>query len=595
MTRAALVEVAGPVYFARGEEYYDIGAVNSIRERDGVIRATVDGTNTYRTILTFDGKTVDGQCSCPLGQDLEFCKHLVATGLQYIAQEKGRVRTEKKGKPGKKKKAITSKDIEGYLLKLDTSELVRMIMEQADFDDELYAMLKMRVAVNSDAPNTSEMRNILRRAMTIDDFVSWHDTYDYIRGIDQVLEELNRMLTPGLASQVVEISECGIDIWEESINSIDDSSGCMGTLLDDLQKLHLKACRIAKPDPIKLAERMAKRAISSEWDMFFDSYEAYKKLLGKAGRARYREIVEKEWNTLPSLKPGEDDSERYGRSYRLEHMMLAFADEDKDFDLSIRVLSRDLSNDYRYLSIAEFCRSKRKYKLAREWAEKGVAAFSDSTDSRLRSFLAEEYSRSKRPDDAMAMIFANFEERTGLETYRDLVKYARKFKCLDTYRKKAFAYIRRDLKDRKAEYKRENAGRSRVKNTIFSRWAPSPPDHSLLVNILLWEKHVDEAWAEASKGGCSNQLWLDLARQREKKHPKGSIEIYRRQVVPLIEQTNNDSYKEAIEFLGRIHRLMKKTGREKEFYTWLEQLTTEHKRKRNFIKHLQGKAWGVVK
>ena len=51
LTRADLLEAAGPVYFGRGEEYFDMGAVQAVRERDGIIRATVHGTQPYKTAV----------------------------------------------------------------------------------------------------------------------------------------------------------------------------------------------------------------------------------------------------------------------------------------------------------------------------------------------------------------------------------------------------------------------------------------------------------------------------------------------------------------------------------------------------------------
>lgn len=578
LTRDALLEAAGRVYFARGEAYFDMGVVQAVRERDGIIRATVHGTQPYKTTLILSDGAVDGSCSCPLGRDHDFCKHLVATGLAYIAQQQSAKTPRSKSKP------ITPKEVAAYLSKMEAPELVRIIMEQADIDDEFYAMLKLRVAAEAASSSTAAMRNVLRQAMTIGDFISWRGTDTYTLGVERVLKQLRTMLTPKHAARVIELAEYGMDLWEENIGLIDDSDGCMGMIRDELHELHLEACNIARPEPVALAERLARRAIASEWEMFFGSYEAYRGILGAAGRARYREIVEEKWNALPSVRPGEKDPERYGSALTLEHMMLAFAEEDQNLELAIRILSRDLSYAYNYLLIAQHCREARNYKLAREWAERGMAAFTDDPDSRLRDFLAEEYLRAKRPDDAIAMVWANFEELPTVESYEKLVKCAQKLKCRDFWREKAFAFMRNDVSKRKAEFT--------PKPVTYLGWAPLPPDSSLLVEILLWEKRDEAAWEEAQKGGCAEHLWRQLAKLREKEHPEDAIEIYRRQVQPLIARANNQSYEEAAEFLGRIHNLMQKTGQEAEFFAWLLQLKSENKRKRNFIKCVERRAWG---
>ena len=586
LTRADLLEAAGPVYFGRGEEYFDRGAVEAVRERNGVVRATVRGTQPYKTSLKFGDGEVDGQCSCPLGREGEFCKHLVATGLAWMAEQASG------GSAKKKPESITPKGVEAYLSKLKGPELVRLVMEQTDVDDEFHAMLQLRAAADGASSNTTEMRRVLRQAMTIRDFVEWRETGTYTRGVDRVLSRLRAMLNPRHAAAVIELVEYAMDLWEENIERIDDSDGCMGMIRDDLHQLHLDACRLAKPDPAALAERLTRRAIDSKWEMFHGFSGAYRAILGETGRARHREIVEAEWNALPKLAPGKEDPERFGRTGTLERMMLAIGEEEQDLEWILRVLSRELSDAYDYLRIAQRCREARRYELAREWAEKGVEACADGCICDLRGFLAEEYLRAKRPGDAMAMIWANFEGQTELNTYQDLAAHARKLKCWDEWRPKAFAHMRQQIQAGKGEVDRQHGGQRSGGRGAFFRWAVPPPDHSLLVAILLWEKQEEEAWAEAQKGGCSDRLWLDLAKRREEKHPADAIEIYRRQVKPLIDAGNNPAYEQAVEFLGRVHDLMRKIGRETEFRAWLVGLKTEYRRKRNFIKYVERRPWG---
>src|SRR6266850_2028884 len=67
-------------------------------------------------------------------------------------------------------------------------------------------------------------------------------------------------------------------------------------------------------------------------------------------------------------------------------------------------------------------------------------------------------------------------------------------------------------------------------------WNPPLADHSLLVQIFLWEKDVEAAWREAKAGGCHDGWWLELARLREKQFPADVIPIYQKQVDTLINQ-----------------------------------------------------------
>lgn len=134
------------------------------------------------------------------------------------------------------------------------------------------------------------------------------------------------------------------------------------------------------------------------------------------------------------------------------------------------------------------------------------------------------------------------------------------------------------MRQRISEGERKYSAHSRR----FDPWA----DHSLLVEIFLWENEFDAAWQEACQGGCSDSLWLDLARRREADHPRDAIEVYRKLVGPIVAHTNNQAYAEAAALIKRIGKLMTGPEKSEEFRRYLDTLRTEFKRKRNFMQML---------
>ena len=105
---------------------------------------------------------------------------------------------------------------------------------------------------------------------------------------------------------------------------------------------------------------------------------------------------------------------------------------------------------------------------------------------------------------------------------------------------------------------------------------------------MLWEGNVEEAWREAKEGGCSDGLWLDLAARREEGHPEDSLAVYQGRIEPLVNQTNKKAYADAYKLLLRVRELMHRLGRQAEFDEYVELLRLEYKRKRNFMKLLDG-------
>jgi uncharacterized Zn finger protein len=259
--------------------------------------------------------------------------------------------------------------------------------------------------------------------------------------------------------------------------------------------------------------------------------------------------------------------------------MESLAQESGDLEQLVAVMSRDLSHAYNYLRIAQVYRQARRHDQALEWAEKGLTAFPERTDGRLREFAAEEYHRRRRHDDAMKLMWAEFIERPYLETYRTLERHAKKAGNWPEWRDRALAEIRRRI----AKAKDESGGLTR------HRWMQPKDDHSQLVEIFLYERDAEAAWREAQAGGCSDGLWLQLAAAREKEHPNDAAPIYVKQAEAAVSATRDGRYDESVELLVKAAGVMNRMDRSAEFVRNLEALRAKYKIKRNFIKLVEQK------
>jgi len=576
LTTPVVRRLAGARYFERGEAYFYQDRIRGLKERNGKITATVAGTYNYRVMLWEDDGALDYHCTCPLGLDGEFCKHCVATALAWL-EEHPTTDSNTTGKRKQRKKAnkgLTRKDLRAWLLLQEKETLADMVLEAAADDEQLENRLMLRAAAAEDV-NLATYRRIIDQALKTRGFVDYHHMYDYWRGADEAVDAIAELLGQGHAAAVIELSEYALSGVERAIEGVDDSDGYMSMLLERLQELHLAACRKAKPDPKALAERLFRWELNGEWDTFHGAVKTYARILGKQGRERYRELAETEWAKVKPLKPGDDDRDKYGKRFHITSIMESLAEQSGDIEALVAVKSRDLSSSYDFLEIAEISRKARQGEKALEWAEKGVRAFGKSTDSRLQDFLADLYHRRKRHDEAMALIWPQLERRPCLENYQKLKKHADRSKTWPEWREKALGHICK-LNRKSAQHKPHN------------RWNVRPgPDRSLLVAIFLWEKDVASAWKEAMEGGCHKGLWLELAALREKDHPRDAIAVYQNLIGPIVEQTNNDAYRNAAGLLRRIKNLMTKLGEQAEFRRYLADVRIEYKRKRNFIKLLE--------
>jgi uncharacterized Zn finger protein len=296
--------------------------------------------------------------------------------------------------------------------------------------------------------------------------------------------------------------------------------------------------------------------------------------LGKKGLATYRELAEKQWEQVPRIASQADAGEHWTHRFRITRVMESLARQSGDIEELVKIKSRDLSSAYNYLDIAEVYKNARQDDKALEWAERGLKAFPQQQDRRLLEFVANEYYRRERGDEAMTLIWATFVESPVVEQYKLLKDHADKLAAWPAWREKALSLVRKRLEKTNAESSK-------------NRWLFHPQDNSELVKIFLWEKDIEAAWQEAQKGGRTDYLWHELAKKRESEHPADSANVYRQLVEATIARTGNEAYREAVELVGRINKLMKRMEKKKEFDEYVESVRTTNKRKRNFIALLE--------
>jgi uncharacterized Zn finger protein len=111
------------------------------------------------------------------------------------------------------------------------------------------------------------------------------------------------------------------------------------------------------------------------------------------------------------------------------------------------------------------------------------------------------------------------------------------------------------------------------------------------VRVFLWEGDNEGAWQEATQGGCSEALWMELAAKREADHPEDALPIYQDQVERLIAQMGKQAYQQAVGLLRNVRDIMTRLDREEELAAYLASVRATHKRKRNLIKLLDAAGW----
>lgn len=576
LTLAEVQSLADTKTFARGKTYFHDGVVSRLDERDEAVRATVRGTHRYRVELAVDNGELAYDCNCPVGDDGVFCKHAVAVALSWLensGEEVFHAEEPGPGKPRKKRKTYVEV-IREYVATLGRDALQELLMDAIEQDLALRDKLLFaaRAAGASDLPG---MMAAVKQATRISRPLDWRESGAYGDGLMSLADMLRQRLSGPHAAQVVELCELAIAGAEKSLEQIDDSNGDVMPAILELASVHLEACKVTGPDPVKLAERLFRFQTEGRWDTFYNVLPAYAEPLGKNGLRRYRELVNEAWASMPTLAAGKE----YRRSYdsprmQLEHAMAALAELDGDVDALIRIRSKDLSSPYRFLLVAELCAKHGRPDDGLTWAERGIKESGKSFDQRLLDFCIDAYLRLSEFEKADAYAWRRFEMRPTAEAFPALMEVATATGRQAETRERALKHLWALVSEEEAPAK--------SKRPVWQRGTRTE-----LVRIFLAGKENDVAWETFTGGPVATQLWPEMASVRGGTHPHDAIALYHR-LLPVAAEggTRKARYDEAFEIVRAIGMLRARLDERAEFARELEEIRAAYRAKRNFIKLL---------
>ncbi|MEA2025321.1 MAG: SWIM zinc finger family protein [Chloroflexota bacterium] len=570
----AVVALAGPRSFERGVGYQAQGRVGAITVTDEAIEATVQGTDPYSVRIAAQDGRIFSSCSCPMGDAGAFCKHCVALALAWIEPAAGRIWGAMLATPTAPSQPAPPTDdgaddssedvpddlVEAYLGDLDRESLVELIVAEMAHDEALDGRIRLRATAASES-GARGLGAALDRATEMHGYLDYGEVPAFARDVEAVADTIESIIGDGHGAAAIDLAERGLRRIESAIELGDDSDGYLGDLLRRFEGIHLAACEAADPDPVELAQRLFRWELHGDWDVFHRAAERYADVLGDAGLAEYRRLTEAEWTKVPERGPGNDryrdEAADSHNEFNVTSMMESLARASGDLDALVAVMARDLSSAYQYLEIAELLRDAGDDEDALDWAERGVEAFPKRTDIRLREFLADAYLKRSRDDDAMALIWAAFEERPDLEAYQRWRRYAERTDTWPDWRLRALEVVR-------------------------GRMVEHGLDGTLLVSIYTWESDIDAAWEAARDHGCERSTLLRLAKQSEAARPDDALAVFQVEIEKVLRVTDRRAYTEAIGLLRRIERLMDKLGRSDDFRVYAAEVRGANHRRPAF-------------
>ncbi|HEX3517038.1 MAG TPA: hypothetical protein VHT26_23860 [Trebonia sp.] len=541
-TEADLKFVAGPRSYDRGLDY--LSQVKHLEFDGQEITATVYGGDAYEVCLTVDadrGRDVVlvGDCSCPFGEEGNFCKHCVATGLAAL-------------KLAESRQAIPASHqqrdlLVTWLASLSKDELVAEILGLLDSDRDLRRRFELRAAARR--AKVDQVRSAVKNLVETDSFIEYAEARDYARDVSRAAEAIDALIDGGVAEDAVYLARDALDWVTVAYGSADDSSGSIGTAAHELLAVHLRACQAAPPDPVDLGEYLSDLIIGDDYGLAPDLQD-YTDLLGDAGTTAIREYVAAVCEAKPEL-------------WNVRNLMESLLKTEGDVDALVVFYSAHLDDrGQQHLTIARVLDEAGRQDDALDWAERGIRGAA-RPDGGLIDYVVTRYTAAGRQGDVLALRRSVFLAERSLVNYRALRQAATDTGTWPVERPKALAELAKDAKIRPA-------------------WSWNS---AVLIDALLDDGDLDAAWIAADSGATQDQR-IRLADVSIAARPADALTVYLKAITPLTAQTGDKVYDQMARLLLSARACHEALGTPDEFRRYLAVLRASQKRKRNLMKIL---------
>jgi len=416
-------------------------------------------------------------------------------------------------------------------------------------------LLRARLEAAAGAEPVVDVSRILARldrAADAGDYVHDREAASFGDGIRTELDAVEELRAEGFAAAAIEVLEHAIELLEEALGYVDDSDGEVGGVLADAQVMHAQVCIEAMPDPVELAERLARWAIRSDCEVFLDSPATHADALGESGLARFSEIV--------------DAADGWGSNrFAVTHLREQLAAQ-RGIDALIDVLAQDLSSAWQFHRIATLLADDDRVQEAMLWLERGQnTSFGSGRDHRLDDLAADLHRRAGRFEMATTMVAERFAGSPSVAGYERLRGFATNAGEWDRRRAEALDVLR--------------ALPAAPAPVQGSRTAVEASGHGVLVQVLLGEGDIDGAWAAARRGGCRGDIWIEVAQARGTEHPADAVPVFQRLGASALEGGNRSAYATGASLIQRAHRFAEAAGLGEASAGWILGIREQNRRR----------------
>jgi len=405
----------------------------------------------------------------------------------------------------------------------------------------------------------------VEEAVNLGSFVSYRQSWDYVRRLETVKSKIDGLATKKAAKQCVPLYEMFLSGCYEKADEVDDSSGCFGEFFQELFCSWIEARQNAGYEAEQSVYQMFKWMDNDEYGFLHDVQESLVEVLDREGLALFEARIKSRFREALFKADPTNRKRIYDYPFDVRRnaailKSICLAKEDTD---SYQSLCDELGTTPKDCeNIAKIKRKNRQLRSALIWVDKGLDLEKTATWPNesawglpaLKRNLLVELGRKK---DAVESAWSGFEAYPSEFAYDELMKYVSR-------------------KDRERWHKK-------AMKTVLS--ASLPDIINLSVKTQEWEilrKSVENAGHEELEA-ISHFTTEKAAEELEKIHPIEAAKIYRAMGMRIVKGKKSRHYDIALDHLRKAKKLYSENKRKDEWLFLVEEVRRDHSRKYSFI------------
>ncbi|MCD6334470.1 MAG: hypothetical protein J7M27_03985 [Candidatus Latescibacteria bacterium] len=253
-----------------------------------------------------------------------------------------------------------------------------------------------------------------------------------------------------------------------------------------------------------------------------------------------------------------------------------------------------------YVRLVDALMEAKRWEEATQWARKGIEATSAALPgiaSELRDRLRKLSEQEGDVLGVAAFRAEEFFEHPGLAGFQELEKAAQRAKVGPSVRAFAMHYLKTGKRPAKSGSKGKGMPQWPLPETGVAATErarqPEIPMTSVLIDIAIAEKNPEEALRWHDQAREKGWGWRESSGDRVAEavaevYPERALEIWKKLAEARIAQVKPSAYEVAAGYLRKVHKALKRLGREEEWKACLAGIRETHRRKRRLLEILDG-------